>query len=74
MTIIPPVNIAPSAVVGNSTLGPYVYVGPDCEIDACRLENAIVLDHAKAQDSIFGSHVLVSNASLDANPGRYISD
>lgn len=77
VTIIPPVNIDPSAKLENSTIGPYVYIGPDCLLTDCRIENSILLDGVQlsrlyAQGSIFGSNVTITNPTKDHLPSKFV--
>jgi glucose-1-phosphate thymidylyltransferase len=40
--ILPPVFIHPTASICDSTIGPYVSVGAECEITGSRIENSII--------------------------------
>lgn len=64
VVIIPPVNIDPTANVFNSTIGPYVYIGPNSVINGCEIKGSLILEdvhlsHINAVDSIFGSYAKV---------------
>ncbi|UQZ34089.1 hypothetical protein C2I18_11450 [Paenibacillus sp. PK3_47] len=74
---IPPVKIDPSARVTNSTVGPYVYIGPDSVVEDSLLSNSILTDRVRlsrihAEDSIFGSQVQLQEQEIQEQPARHI--
>lgn len=77
VVIHPPVHIDSSAQLNQSTIGPYVYIGPGCVVNDCRLENSILIDHVElthvsAKNSIFGSNVNFSGPLNDAETPTFI--
>ncbi|TCZ80811.1 hypothetical protein E0485_00510 [Paenibacillus albiflavus] len=77
VTLIPPVNIHPSAKLVRSVIGPYVYIGPNCFLTDCRIENSILIDHVhlsnlNAHGSIFGSKVEISSSINSNKPSKFI--
>ncbi len=66
-TVVPPVNIAPSARVINSVVGPYVTIGENARVEGCVLEDCIInegamLRHVVLKDSLVGSNATVREA------------
>jgi len=77
VTLIPPVYIHPSAKLARSVIGPYAYVGPNCTLTNCRIENSILIDHVhlsnlNAHGSIFGSNVEISSSIHSNKPSKFI--
>jgi len=77
VVINPPVQIDPSAQITQSVVGPYVYIGPDCVVENCRIENSILTDHVQishvfAQDSIFGSNTKFTGSVNKTKPSKFI--
>ncbi|MDT2194571.1 NDP-sugar synthase [Paenibacillus larvae] len=75
--IISPVHIDPSVKLYQSVIGPYVYIGPGCILNCCRIENSILTDHVQlshvfVRDSIFGSNVKFSGPVDDTKPAKFI--
>lgn len=70
--VIGPVSIADGARVEDSTVGPYVSLGPGCVVrDSC-VENAIILENAlvercpRLRDSMIGRSAVVNGAPAGA--------
>lgn len=66
--IIPPVNIAPSAKIRNSVIGPYVTIGANCVIDSCILRDTIIDDGARCAYSLLEQSLIGRNAVVE---GRF---
>jgi len=61
-TVIPPCYIADGVEIHNSTIGPFVSIGPDTRIENSIIENSIiqsncVLSGAKLKDSMLGNYI-----------------
>ena len=61
-TVIPPCYIADGVEIHNSTIGPYVSIGPDTCIENSTIENSMiqsncVLSGVKLKDAMLGNHV-----------------
>lgn len=74
---IPPVRIDPTAIVSNSVVGPYVYIGPNSVVEDCILSNSILTDqvelsHVHAEGSVFGSYVQLVEQEIQEQPARHI--
>ncbi len=70
----PPVYLDPSASASNSQLGPYVSIGPDCQIEGSQLRDTIIEDGARIQnsqlnDSLIGRDAQVSGVRGTLNIG-----
>jgi glucose-1-phosphate thymidylyltransferase len=65
VVVIPPVHIAPSAVIERSVIGPYVSIGENSRITDSTLKNSIVADAAKVSHSILEDSIVGNNASVD---------
>lgn len=73
-TIIPPVNIHPSAEISASVIGPNVSVGKNCVIDRVVISNSILEDdvyvsNSVLSDSILGRDVQVEGKAENLNLG-----
>jgi glucose-1-phosphate thymidylyltransferase len=68
-TILPPVFVAASAQVSNSTLGPYVSVADGAVISNSTLRNSIVGDGAVVQDSEFADSLIGRRAVVSGARG-----
>lgn len=74
LVIQPPVYIHPSAVIKNSTLGPYVSIGAgthieDSDIKNSILDNGILVKSSHLTDSLLGKDVQVINVVGKINLG-----
>jgi glucose-1-phosphate thymidylyltransferase len=72
--LVPPVSIAPGAVIKNSVIGPNVSIGENTEINYSIISNSIVgsfsrLEHVVLHSSLIGSDTLVKGLSQSLNIG-----
>ena len=65
VVVIPPVHIAPSAVIERSVIGPYVSIGENARIADSTLKNSIVADNATVRHSILEDSIVGNNATVD---------
>lgn len=70
-----PVYIARSADVTDSEIGPYARIGEHCVVRNCRIENSIISDQVRLEDStlegsLIGSGALVRHQSGQVNVGK----
>ena len=61
-TVIPPCYIADGVEIHNSTIGPFVSIGPETCIENCTIENSMIQSHCvlsgvKLKDAMLGNHV-----------------
>lgn len=75
--IIPPVVVMHGCEIKDCIIGPYVSIGSDVQIEGCRIENSIILDHVRLKyisypitDSIVGHHSVIAGLP----PGAKVSD
>ena len=76
--IIEPCYISSSANIKNSVIGPYVSIGPNTEIENCKIENTILqgdstILNAKIYNSMIGRHVFYdsNNTKKTVSLGDY---
>lgn len=74
VTIIPPVFIHESAKIESSVIGPWVSVGPDCELLQSIVINSIVeegthVEEMVLKDSLLGRHVHLQGQPVRLNLG-----
>ncbi len=74
VTIIPPVFIHQAARVESSVVGPYVSIGPDCEIKRAIVSNSIIeegthVEEMILEDSLIGRHVHLRGQPVRLNLG-----
>jgi glucose-1-phosphate thymidylyltransferase len=72
--IRPPVFIHPSAKVESSTIGPYVSIGRDCDVQGSSIENAVLeaavqLKDSELKDSLLGERSQVAGMKGSLNLG-----
>lgn len=72
--IIPPVYVAPDAIVANSTLGPYASISSGATIRNSIIRNSIVapearIENATLEDSLIGPRAIVSGCTGQLNVG-----
>ncbi|HAJ06418.1 MAG TPA: nucleotidyltransferase [Chloroflexi bacterium] len=65
-TIVPPVNIHPSATITNSVVGPYATIGANCKINSSIIKNTIIeenstIENSLISQSLIGQHTIVKN-------------
>jgi glucose-1-phosphate thymidylyltransferase len=70
VTIKPPVHIHVSAMVENSTLGPYVTVGRDCVVRNSAIENSILESAATVEDSALHNSILGERSQVRGMKGK----
>ena len=61
-TVIPPCYIADEVEIHNSTIGPFVSIGPETRIENSTIENSMIQSHCvlsgvKLKDAMLGNHV-----------------
>jgi glucose-1-phosphate thymidylyltransferase len=61
-TVIPPCYIADGVEIHNSTIGPFVSIGPETRIENSTIENSMIQSHCvlsgvKLKDAMLGNHV-----------------
>ena len=61
-TVIPPCYIADGVEIHNSTVGPFVSIGPNTHIENSTIENSMIQSHCvlsgvKLKDAMLGNHV-----------------
>jgi len=67
-TIVPPVFIAPSAMVEDSVIGPHVSVGAGCEVRGCVIRNSILDEEASVTDSVLSGSFIGRQAKVVGRP------
>jgi glucose-1-phosphate thymidylyltransferase len=75
-TIVEPCSIAKGAKIYNSTIGPYVSVGSQTQIDNCEIKDTIIqsqskISNAKIQNSMIGNHVIYDGDFTSLSLGDY---
>lgn len=74
--IIEPCFIAPSAIIKNSTIGPYVSIGENSSIENSTISNSIIqnnstLNNMEMKDSMIGNFVNMDGKSKSFSIGDY---
>lgn len=72
--IIPPVQIADSAVIQQAVIGPHVYIGPNCVIERAIIQDTIISKGSEIKDvvcanSLIGENVIWHGQPLSVNIG-----
>jgi len=62
--IIPPVYIAPSAIIEDSVIGPYVSIMDDTEIKRSVIRNSIISRKAVVEDSLLDESLIGESANI----------
>lgn len=70
VTIIPPVFIHESARVESSVVGPYVSIGPDCDLKQAIVQNSILEEGTFVQEMILEGSLIGRNVHLRGQPVR----
>jgi glucose-1-phosphate thymidylyltransferase len=70
LTIIPPVFIHETARVESSVIGPYVSVGPDCELKSAIIVNSILEEGTHVEEMILKDSLIGRNVNLCGQPVR----
>jgi glucose-1-phosphate thymidylyltransferase len=71
VTIIPPVFIARTATVTNSTIGPHASIGEHCTITGSSVQDSIISDHAHIEDSTLDQSLIGPGARLVGQSGQF---
>jgi glucose-1-phosphate thymidylyltransferase len=66
VVVIPPVHIAPTAVIERSVIGPYVSIGDKARISDSVLKNSIIADHATVSSCVLEDSLVGANAAVDS--------
>lgn len=69
-TIIPPVFIHETARIESSVIGPYVSVGPDCDLKQAIISNSILEEGTHIEQMILQDSLLGRNVNLHGQPVR----
>jgi glucose-1-phosphate thymidylyltransferase len=68
--IIPPVNIAPDAVIEDAVIGPHVHVGDGATIRSALVRNSIIDAHASVEDILLEGSLVGEKARVVGQPSR----
>ncbi len=68
VVIYPPVFIHPKAQITQSVIGPYVSIGPDCEIDSSIIRNTILEDGAQLRDLVLNDSLIGRKTQITGKP------
>jgi glucose-1-phosphate thymidylyltransferase len=68
--IVPPVNIAPNAVIEDAIVGPHVHVGEGATIRSAIVRNSIIDVRAVVQDVFLEGSLVGENAQIKGEPSR----
>jgi glucose-1-phosphate thymidylyltransferase len=63
-TIIPPVNIHPTAHIRNSVIGPHATIGANCKVESSIIRDSIVDEEAVVQDALLSGSLVGRNAKV----------
>ena len=64
VTLIPPVNIDPAAVLKNAIIGPYTTVAAKCHVEDSIVRDSILDEGAHVQNSVLAGSLIGQNASI----------
>jgi glucose-1-phosphate thymidylyltransferase len=70
VTIHPPVNIHPDAIIKDSEIGPYASISKGCKIENSRLIDVIIDDHSTILNSTLDNSLVGRNAFVDGVQGK----
>lgn len=70
VTIIPPVFIHESARIESSVIGPFVSVGPECDLNQSVIKNSIMEDGTHVDQMILEDSLIGRNVHLRGQPVR----
>jgi glucose-1-phosphate thymidylyltransferase len=62
--VLPPVSIAPDAVVESSIVGPHVTVAPGVTLKRCSVRNSIINENARVEEIFLEDSVIGENAQV----------
>jgi glucose-1-phosphate thymidylyltransferase len=65
LIIIPPVNIAPSAKVSHSVIGPHVTIAADCRIENTIVSDSIIDQGSACKDTVMTQSLIGRNARVE---------
>ena len=65
--IVPPVNIAPSAQISDSVIGPHVTIAANCEISGAIIQNSILDEGAICKNFLMGQSLVGRNARVEGH-------
>ncbi len=63
-TIVPPVNIHPTAQIKASVIGPYATVGANCKVESSIIRDSIVDEEAVVQDALLSGSLIGRSAKV----------
>lgn len=69
-TVIPPVFIHETAKVESSVIGPYVSIGPECEIKKSIIKNSIIEEGTHVEEMILENSLIGRHVNLRGQPLR----
>lgn len=70
--VIQPSFIDPSAVVTNSTIGPYASIGANCRIDNCQIEDSIIEADCEIKDAALSRSLIGRQTKVKARGDGYV--
>ena len=70
VTVIPPVFIHPSARIESSVIGPFVSIGPECELKESIICNSILEEGTNVEEMILEDSLIGRNVHLRGQPVR----
>jgi len=71
VTVFGPVFIHPSAKVSESVIGPFVSIGPNCDISGSRIEDSILEEGVQVQDTALIRSIIGKGASVTGRAGDH---
>jgi len=63
-TIIPPVNIHPTAQIKASVIGPHATIGANCKVESSIIRDSIVDEEAVVQDALLSGSLIGRSAKV----------
>jgi glucose-1-phosphate thymidylyltransferase len=69
--LIPPVHVAPDAVIEDSIVGPYVDVGAGAQVRNAIVRNSILDAHALVEDIFLEGSLVGETAKIKGHPSRF---
>src|SRR6185295_9187050 len=63
-TIVPPVNIHPTAHIKHSVIGPHATIGANCKIESSIIRDSIVDEEAVVQDAMLSGSLIGRSAKV----------
>jgi|YNPNPStandDraft_1061719.scaffolds.fasta_scaffold30422_2 glucose-1-phosphate thymidylyltransferase len=70
VAIIPPVYIAPSAMVTHSVIGPYASIGERCVVERAIISDSILEPGARVRQAVLDQALIGENAEIIGQPQR----